>query len=585
MKMSRVAVLAGLLIAFRALAQVPYIESVEVRVHSVDVVVTDAKGKPVTGLTKDDFELYEDGKQKQISNFSSFTGMERQDRADAPVGSAGAGATVPAPNAPLAARKFIFYIDEMSLSQPAAKKLKAQLDHLFDTTLRDGDAAMIVRPAEEQKLKMPFSTDRAAVRTALLDAIDRENWRATAPILRELRQLEIELRGVAGDAARRAAARRWANLVRNRVQQRLGQLRAVVTASGELPGRKVLVLVTESMPLEPGKEAFTAMLDGVSEMAAEEGTAFGDWAMLSDFRSDWVNLTPLVEEIARSAATSGVTIYALQAEYGQDLLAPGGNIGGPTPGREAWGDPAAVQRTRRASTPIPGTMGNYKLVEHMSTNTEGTLRKLAETTGGTWHRGGLSFDNMVDDIALDVSSYYSLGYRAGQDLDVPHRLEVRVKGRPELRVRARQEVLRKSPQREMTDRVVASLLVPVPSNELDIRVASEVVPTPKEQSSKLVHVAVSVPLSKLTFVPDGDKLKASFSVHYAVLGARSEFVSGVHGIQVVEIPAADYEAKKNEVWTYVAPFHFSEPRSTVTVGVLDTLSNLSGFGTLEIELK
>jgi VWFA-related protein len=588
------ALAAVLVLTARLAAQVPYIESVEVRVHSVDVVVTDDQGRPVRGLTRDDFQLLEDGKAKPITNFSAFAGLDR------PATTGGSAATPATSTAPLLAaegtsstegtpppRKFIFFIDEMSLSQPTARKLKRELDRIFMTTMRPGDEAMIVRPAEEKKLTLPFSRDLETVRQTLKAAIDRENWRATAPILREQRQLEIEMRGTASGPATRAAGRRWANFVRNRVQQRLGQLRAVVTASGDVPGRKVLVLVTESLPLEPGKEAFTARLDAVSTTASEaENTAFGDWSMISDFTTqDWVSLAPLVDEIARSAATNGVTIYPIHAEYGLGLAAPGGDIGGTTPGREAWGNPTVGQRARRASDPIAGTMGNFPMLDQLATNTENTLRTLAEKTGGTWRRGGLSFDDLVNAMATDVSSYYSLGYHAGDEVDVPHRLEVRVKGRPELKVRARQEVIRKSPQREMTDRVVASLLSPVPTNELGIRLESRLIESASDKKVRMIWVAARVPLSKLTFVPDGDKLKASFSVHYAVLGERSDFVSGVHGTQVVEMPAADYEAKKDEVWTYVVPFHFTRSRNTVAVGVLDVVSRLSGFGRLELDVK
>ena len=59
------------LIAFSALAQqkTPYGETLEVRVIDVDVIVTDRSGKPVTGLTRGDFELFENGKRKEITNF------------------------------------------------------------------------------------------------------------------------------------------------------------------------------------------------------------------------------------------------------------------------------------------------------------------------------------------------------------------------------------------------------------------------------------------------------------------------------------------------------------------------------------
>src|SRR3954449_11240659 len=43
-------------------------ESIEVRVVNVDVVVRDQAGKPVSGLTKADFEIYENGQKREITN-------------------------------------------------------------------------------------------------------------------------------------------------------------------------------------------------------------------------------------------------------------------------------------------------------------------------------------------------------------------------------------------------------------------------------------------------------------------------------------------------------------------------------------
>ena len=48
----------------------PLAVSVDVKVVNVDVSVTDGKGKPVSGLTKDDFEVIEDGQPQTVTNFS-----------------------------------------------------------------------------------------------------------------------------------------------------------------------------------------------------------------------------------------------------------------------------------------------------------------------------------------------------------------------------------------------------------------------------------------------------------------------------------------------------------------------------------
>ncbi len=46
-----------------------FVDTVYVQVVEVDVVVTDRKGRPVSGLKRDDFELYVDGVPVEISNF------------------------------------------------------------------------------------------------------------------------------------------------------------------------------------------------------------------------------------------------------------------------------------------------------------------------------------------------------------------------------------------------------------------------------------------------------------------------------------------------------------------------------------
>ncbi|HSN87621.1 MAG TPA: hypothetical protein VL025_12730, partial [Thermoanaerobaculia bacterium] len=52
-------------------AQPGFGEVVEVNVVNVDVYVTGKDGKPVAGLGKGDFEVFEDGKRVEITNFEA----------------------------------------------------------------------------------------------------------------------------------------------------------------------------------------------------------------------------------------------------------------------------------------------------------------------------------------------------------------------------------------------------------------------------------------------------------------------------------------------------------------------------------
>src|SRR6478609_9404825 len=66
--MKRPGAVAVVFFALVIQAQEKVSETVEVRVVNVDVVVRDRAGNPVHGLTKDDFEIYQNGKKQVITN-------------------------------------------------------------------------------------------------------------------------------------------------------------------------------------------------------------------------------------------------------------------------------------------------------------------------------------------------------------------------------------------------------------------------------------------------------------------------------------------------------------------------------------
>ena len=51
-------------------SQAPVTFQSNVRVVLLDVIVTDSNGAPVTGLTQNDFRVFEDNKQQKIASFT-----------------------------------------------------------------------------------------------------------------------------------------------------------------------------------------------------------------------------------------------------------------------------------------------------------------------------------------------------------------------------------------------------------------------------------------------------------------------------------------------------------------------------------
>jgi len=60
--------------ALRHVGGLTFVDEIELTIANLVVYVTDKKGVAVTTLSEDDFEIYQDGERKQISNFKLYTG-------------------------------------------------------------------------------------------------------------------------------------------------------------------------------------------------------------------------------------------------------------------------------------------------------------------------------------------------------------------------------------------------------------------------------------------------------------------------------------------------------------------------------
>jgi VWFA-related protein len=570
MKSVVLSIVALLVLAPALVAQVPYIETFEVHLHNLDVVVTDAKGNPVRGLTKNDFVVLENGAQQPVTNFSLY---DTSAGAASSVNEAPAAAetfeAVPPPP-----RHFVFFIDEIEVQRSTRNKLYKQVKE-FVEAMRPGDLASVVRPTMPEKVVQEFTGDRAAIESALKTAID---------------QSDLKLTGLSGDIARlrtamnrgdnRAMAQReYAFAARRRVEHRLGQLRALTSSLGSIEGRKVLVMVTMGLGAEPGSEARS--IEQEMNLPVERGFDEPDDGVSDNERlgrPDRItrNQLPTIDDIARSAAAAGVTIYALEPDVHLELMSRGSASvpvrSGPRSGGSHFGaDP---------NRDLVGSM-HIDLLQ----NSAATLTSLSEKTGGRWFRGTSGIDDTFRQMTTDLSVYYSLAYRATGDADKPRKVQVQVRNRPELNVRTRTEVLQKSTGREMDDLVVASLIYPRPVNELAVNVTAGA--PKKARGYYTIPLDIVLPMEKLTFLrsDDGAKYVASFNVHFASAGRERDFISGGKAAQLVEITPEQHANLAGVNYRYKTGITVSEGASKIAIGLIDETTKLTGFDTVEVVAK
>ncbi|HEV7485223.1 MAG TPA: VWA domain-containing protein [Thermoanaerobaculia bacterium] len=161
--MKKVIAAALLLAATTLTAQVT--ESIDVRIVNVDVTVT-SKGAPVRGLTRDDFEILEDGHAQKITNFYSVDEPTRAKVATAPTVAPSAEAPATETD-PRFRRKVLVLVDNRHTSKHqrdiALRELEAMINDRFHGEY-DWSIGLIGRGVT---LILPLSSDKKAIHEAL----------------------------------------------------------------------------------------------------------------------------------------------------------------------------------------------------------------------------------------------------------------------------------------------------------------------------------------------------------------------------------------------------------------------------------
>ncbi|HSS52817.1 MAG TPA: VWA domain-containing protein, partial [Thermoanaerobaculia bacterium] len=139
--------------------------AVDVNVVNVEVYVTDAGGKPVTGLRERDFEVREDGRRVSISNFAALAGSSAAARKSAPADRPEKPEALQAE--PAEPWNLIVFVDNAEIHPASRTRALQQVRDFLSQKLAPGDRVMVVSLDAGLRVRLPFSTDRAAVDAAL----------------------------------------------------------------------------------------------------------------------------------------------------------------------------------------------------------------------------------------------------------------------------------------------------------------------------------------------------------------------------------------------------------------------------------
>jgi VWFA-related protein len=516
------------------------VENIDIRVIGVDVVVTDRKGNSVTGLTKDDFRIFENGQEKPISNFSEIDGRVAKP----------AVAAVPVPGAPPAPappkeevseqlkRRIILYIDNLSLAPFNRNRVFKQMKDFVKDVMRPGDEAMLATYNRSLKVRVPFTRDPVQIQQ-MLDSIAGESGFGIAN-RSEAKDVIGRIRDASNYEDALSTARTYASSVDHDLRQSVESINGLLTTLAGVEGKKILVLTTEGFQIQPGREIFT-MID---EVAREKS-----WQSSSMLEAMSYNGVPLIESIAKTANANGITLYAIHA----------GGLAAGSEGMSADNQQAI----------------SYSVTSAALSNTTESLQLMTELTGGLAATRTNNFAGAFKNIERDLDSYYSLGYRAGTErVDRQRTLEVRVKNKA-LTVRNRQTFVEKSTFQEMSDRVIANLLYRTKANDLGVRVKVNS-PIAADELFR-IPVEVQIPVDNLTLLQQGEAYMGGFSI-FVVVGNKDGDMSDVsRKSHQITIPNADFPKTKGKYYTYTLDLLCERGLNKISIGVVDDVSNTTGF--------
>jgi VWFA-related protein len=115
-----------------------------VELVTVDTVVTDKKGTPVTDLTQQDFTLFEDGQAQPIASFEAVQLPAQPSQGPPPRRPAISTNTTPQDRT---ARSFLLLFDDIHLTPQQAQRAKIAVGEFLKTGVRDGDKVLLVNTA------------------------------------------------------------------------------------------------------------------------------------------------------------------------------------------------------------------------------------------------------------------------------------------------------------------------------------------------------------------------------------------------------------------------------------------------------
>jgi len=524
---------------------------VEVIVTNIHVIVTDAKGKRITGLKPENFEIYEDGLLQRLTNFYEVKGMdvyafgpEREKRElSVPL------QPMPKKSAQLR-NKIIIYFDNWHLHPMnrnwSIKRLESFIHNNFSAEDNDNQG-MVVCLGQKLEVIQEFTSRE----WQLIQAIEQVKKRTGQSLLRtkEKEDLIKELNRMASETGTigrfenydRALgyARNIVETEQNDLLYSLKSLSAFIDYLTGIEGKKILIYVCDGLPLNPGEEIFTFLDQAFAiDMARSEALGY--------------DATRFFKELTAKCNAHEIALYPINAQGLESMILSADKGAG-------WNT-----YTRGSGMVKPG-----------SRVMNDALKLMANDTGGLAVLNTNDIESGLKEIESDLQFYYSLGYRSPhREDDKYHAIQVELKGVEEkYDVRVRHGYMLASEEKKVEESVLSGLFLHRHYNPLKVMV--QFMPLEPIQGSDRIRLTLKllIPLKNLTLLPRDEEYVGQIKVYFALMDSKNS-ISPCHELtENITIPAKDYEIALQRNYPYFAEMYVKQDNYIFSLAVKDVLGD------------
>ncbi len=242
-----------------------FFDTFDVNLVNLEVFVTDKQGNPITGLTKDDFEILEDGRPVTITNFYTVEdGVPSAAAEPVEVAQAaleledGLPGQLQKIEIPEDQRLYlIVYIDNFNIRPFNRNRVFRRLREFLTDKLGPDDRVMLVSYDRSLHYRHPFTSDPELIARATFELEEMSGHAVHADsdrrdILREIAEAES-----VGEVEWRV--RTFAESQFNDLSFSVGAMEELIDSLAGLPGRKAMLYVSDGLPASAGEDMFYAM--------------------------------------------------------------------------------------------------------------------------------------------------------------------------------------------------------------------------------------------------------------------------------------------------------------------------------------